>query len=704
MGGKEVTFEDMVDLAIGTPGCAINFCVLKKLLKLLSRYCCKKDYTFEIDMNNLSVEAKVTAKKSRSSVSSNKSISQGSYGSSDSKQSDTSDELSIKEEIKIKSEKDIKQEYDEEIGQIKVEKGSQVYSSEGKMYDSSSDIPKEHKQTETRDEKDSRKHDKVKEKKEKKHKKDSDSHRKKDEESEKHRKKDEESEKHRKKSSDDTRKKSSKKRKESHEDLSKLADRSNELENRIAQLSDRIESITETIGTHLNAEHLTEINTEIDKLKKATELTSDQCYETANSISDQSSQIQEILTTINDIQLRKVENEELIDLLSGKADYSFVDEKVSIIQFDEKMQEVKDIIGETAIQLDSVRLETNTSLEEIKQDLLTKLLTEEFDEAKAKIYKELIKLTEQNALILAQQNEHVAAGAKMRNLNCFACDNDVVMLLEQEIIPKFRPLKASIPPLEPIIGSKALINKNASEWNNHLLQTKRFSRTSKASRFNSNGGYEKATYIKGRNGCMYKGNVGCDCMEASATRPCKCCGMVEANNIKNISLTNRLNSEPKVVNESVIGDVVNGSSKDNERTGSQIISTDRAEEKLKSKEFETTSKVTVEVERPVETVGTANSDTPVQIKIKEEIVTSPDVTIEIERTVEMVEEVNETSNVEDSGVIEIQEETTTTITIDNTVSHNEVGIVKTENEESATNDEESKNDTNQGGDGVAENQ
>ncbi|XP_037036115.1 uncharacterized protein LOC119074219 [Bradysia coprophila] len=710
MGGKVVTFEEMVDLAIGS-GCAINFCVLKKLLKLFSQYCCKHDYTFEIDMDNLSAEAKIIAKKSRSSVS----LSQGSSDSSDSRQSDSIDERSAKDETKVKSERDVKSGYDEENDQMRADKGSQVYSSEDKIYDSSSDIRKgsasgseRPNQTETSDRKDSEKDGKVKEKKEKKHKKETDSHRKKDEESKRNT-----TGKHRKKSSDDVREKDSKKRKEGREDFSKLENRTNELENRISQLSDRIENITETIGTHLNAEHLAEINNEIDKLKKSTEITSDQCYETANSINDQSSQIQDILTTINDIQLRKVENEELIDLLSGKADYSFVDEKVSTSHFEDKIQELKDVIEESTIQVDSVRLETNTSLEEIKQELLTKLLAEEFDEAKTKIYKELIKLTEQNALILAQQNEHVAAGAKMRNLNCFVCDNDVVMLLEQEIIPKFRPLKASIPPLEPVVGSKYLIDKNAPEWQKHLLQTKDYARASKASRFHTNVDYQKSTYVKGRNGCMYKGNVGCDCTEAMSKRG-KCC-TVSTNNMKNISLTNRMNSESKLDKDVAIGDVVNSNYEKTYHKGSIAEITpgeDRQEKelKLKSEDVETTPEVAVKVERTVETLECDHETDKVErpsavIQIKDEIVTSPEVTVEIERTVETVEDAHESTNVENSRVTEIKEEIVTTITINNTASINGITTIKTENDESATNDDapvETNNVTMR--DGTAENQ
>lgn len=576
MKKQVVTFEQLVDLAISTPESTVNFTILHKVLKLLTKYCCKSDYSFEVDMDNMKGDITVMKKRSQSSIS----VGRKSYGSiADSGQSYTSDEQT---QTEPKLEKDDGGEYEQKV-KIKIEKKSQEYLTEQKVYGSSSDLqkhpqsgtekPKKSRGSDAKDSDDDAKNKKKKKKESKGHKEKAEMKRK-------------SSEKHSKASSDENvKKKDSKEMEEALEDFNKQSEnRVTELENQIKELTDRIESIMQIISTHLGEEHLRPINEEIDKLKKNVESTSDQCFDVTNNINDQSSQIQEILTTINNIQLRKVENEELIDLLSGKADHSFVEEKVSISEFEQIVQSLNDVIQERTLQLDNLRLETIASLDDIKQDLLTKLLAEEFDEAKTKIYKELIILTEKHDLILAQQNEHVAAGAKMRNLNCFVCNNDVVMLLEQEIIPKFRPLKASMQPIEPIVGSKIMIDKDAPEFKNHQLKAKDFTRTSKSSRFNGNMGYEKATYVKGKNGCMYKGNVGCDCVEGmnAIGRRGNCCDTVDAMNKKNISLTNRMNSESKCIDNTGVGDVPNVSDKtDQKKSSSEKIPTGRQENNLK---------------------------------------------------------------------------------------------------------------------------
>lgn len=620
MGKKEVTIDELIDLAIGTPECAVNFLILQKVLKLISRYCCKMDRKFQIDMDNIKGEITTIEKYSRSSFSD----SQGSYESNE--LSGTGEKNYEKVEA-IEKYAEVKSENVDEGGSegdtdnvekinVKTESQNQDHSTEQKTTESGSE---EQKQTESSSRKDADSDDDGKEKREKRNKKESESQKKRNDSKRKS------SEKHKKRSSENIRKKDSEsnKRRDSDDTKNKLhaledftknsENKTNELENHVKELTDRIESITQTIATHLDEKHLAEINEEIDKLKKNMESTTDECYEVTRSINDQSTQIQDILTAINNIQLRKVENEELIDLLSGKADHSFVNEKVSTIQFEETVQELKGVINESTIQMDSVRLETNASLDEIKQDLLTKLLAEEFDEAKTKIYKELIKLTEQHELILAQQNEHVAAGAKMRNLSCFACNNDVVMLLEQETIPKFRGLKASLQPLEPIVGSKILIDKNAAEWQNHLLKAKDFTKTSKAPRYCTDASFGKETYVKGKNGCMYKGNVGCDCMEAmnaiGRKKQQKCCDMVEANNLKNMSQTNKIRSSSKIIENTVIGDAAKGtakSDKNNNINSNNNVSQEIATDIKLEVENDVKPKTEITVEAPDEAQPTAD--------------------------------------------------------------------------------------------------
>lgn len=598
MGKKVVTIDELIDMAIGVPESTVNFLILQKVLKLISKYCCKMNNEFEIDMDNMKAEISMIGNDSRSSFSE----SRGSYASNvDSEQSGRNNEYV--EETKI--EKDSESEHKVDLSRVKTESEDQEHATEDqKVSESGSE---KQKQSESSERKDSGKVDDVREKEEKK-------------KSHKDKSKKSSSEKHRKKSSENVRRKDSdgNKRRDSNSTKNKMQafegftksfeNRTNELENHFKELTDRIESVTQTIATHLDEQHLAEINGEIDKLKKNMENTTDQCFEVTNTINDQSTQIQEILSTINNIQLRKVENEELIDLLSGKADHSFVNEKVSTRQFEEIIQELNDVINESTIQMGSIRQETNTSLDEIKQELLTRLLAEEFDTAKTKIYKELIKLTEQHALILAQQNEHVAAGAKMRNLNCFACNSDVVMLLEEETIPKFRGLKASLQPLEPLVGSKIMVGQNAPEWKNHQFKARDFTRTSKAFRFHSDVSYEKESYVKGKNGCMYKGNAGCDCVERmndiARSKRVECCRMVEANNRKNISQTIAINSNTKIIDNTEIGDVKKSSTKiNNSNDVSRKVSTDHQKGKSIVKieaDVQPTTEVPVKVEAPEE--------------------------------------------------------------------------------------------------------
>lgn len=659
MGKKVVTIDEMIDLAIGTPESTVNFLMLQKVLKLITTYCCKMDYKFEMDMDNMKGEITKIGNDTRSYTSAS-SESQESYESrADSGRRETNNETvqAIDQRTEIKREKDYEADVKEEKVHVKVESEDQKHSTDQKIAESDSE---KQKQSESSSRKDSSRYSE-REKKETKHKKESESHSKRNDSkrrsSEKHKKrssehvKNKDSEGHKRRESDNT-----KNRMDALEHFTKDSqNRTNELDNHLKELTERIENITQTIATHIDEKHLAEINEEIDKLRQNTENSADQYFEVTSTINDQSSQIQEIVTTINEIQLRKVENEELIDLLSGKADHSFVNEKVSTSQFEEIIQELKDVINESTIQMDSVRLETNTSLDEIKQELLTKLLAEEFDTAKTKIYKELIKLTEQQELILAQQNEHVSAGAKMRNLSCFACDNDVVMLLEQETIPKFRGLKASLQPLEPIVASKIFTDKNAPEWKNHQLKAKDFTRTSKASRFNrTDARYE--TYVKGKNGCMYKGYVGCDCVEAmddiAKTKRQNCCDMVAANNMKNISQTNKINSNSKIIGYTEIGDVAKNSAKiDNN------LATDHQDHNLK---------IEIDVQP---TTGLAVVENKIEESTEAAQLTTV-VAVRVETTSEKSTEVAQpTDNIDVSHIIEIKNEIEETITNNDTATN-----------------------------------
>lgn len=667
MGKRKVTFDELVDMAIGIPETAVNFTILHKVLKLMTRFCCKMDYTFEIDMDNMKKDVTVIGKRSRS------------IGSRSSSASDT--DSGRTEIVTVNKEKVEKEERtDETRSHIKSEKVSKETITEH-----SSDVKKpsesggeKHKQIES--EKSSGKSfDKEKEK-ETVRDKDKDREKKKKEESQqrKEERKEKSSKKSRKDSDEEVRKKKKEKhRSREYDEFSRQSEsRSNELSSQLKELSDRVESITQTITTHLTEDHLAEINGEIDKLKKSVETANDQCFDVSNSLNDQSSQIQDILTSINTIQLRKVENEELIDLLSGKADHSFVNEKVSIGHFEEIIQELKDALDQSSEQLESMLEATNTSFDEIKDDLLTKLLAEEFDTAKTKIYKELIKLTEQQDLILAQQDEHVAAGAKMRNLNCFVCNNDVVMLLEEEAIPKFRPLKASLQPLEPIVGSKIFADKNAPEWKNHQLKAKGYTRTSKANRFHSENRYEKVAYVRGKNGCMYKGNVGCDCVEAvndiEKGKRGKCCDIVAANNEKNISLTNQMNSNcaSKCNGRNGIGDVVIDSAKtDNVQLpgDSTNLIIEDAVQSTQIAEFEPTTEVSV-VPEPTE----------LEVKIEVKVETAEGVAEQVNTEIDLPPTENElqikaeiVAPTDDENITPMESDEITTNVPDNNPTSNE---------------------------------
>lgn len=663
---KVVSIEELIDLAIGTPESAVNFFILQKVLKLISRHCCKMNSKFEIDMDNMRAEISAIGNDSGSSLSE----SQESFASNvDSEHSKANNEAVEGDRTEMTIQKNSESDYKEDQSRVKTEKDEHEYSTDQKMLEAG--IEKQ-KQSEGHYRNYSDKDDGANEKEEQKKKQRSDSHRKQDE-SRKN------TSKHRKRSSVNVRKKDSDGNKRNDPDSTKnrienltkaVENRTNDLENQLKILTDRMESITQTMTTHLDEKNLAEINDEIDKLKKNMENTTDQCYEVTVTVNDQSSQIQEILSTINNIQLRKVENEELIDLLSGKADHSFVSEKVSTSQFEEIIQELNDVINESSMQMDSIRQETYTSLHEIKQDMLTKLLAEEFDAAKTKIYKELIKLTEQHALILAQQNEHVAAGAKMRNLNCFACNSEVVMLLEEETIPKFRGLKSSLQPLEPLVGSKIIISKNDPEWKNHQLKAKDFTRTSKAFRFHSDVSYEKSTYVKGKNGCMYKGNVGCDCVEGmtdAKLKRGKCCDMVEANNMKNISKTNKMNSDSnqsKIMATTEIGDIDKSSTKIDIVNNLQKITTNHIV--AMEADVEPTIEITVKLEPIIEAPDENQAKTNI---LANSNITETELEIKVTTSTE-----NTAANVETTGITENNPNTDVERPIDGNVA------IKPENE------------------------
>lgn len=674
MGKQVVTIDEMIDLAIGTPESAVNFSILQKLLKIIVKYCCRMDSKFEIDMDNM--KAEVTAVE----YSKSSSFESGAESAVTRQTEELLKDHDVSSSEQVAEKNDNNVEDNEKKDHIQRDDDDQEHSSESKQSKSSDEkdsefTKKEGKKKEKNEsDRDKRKDDLAKKSSEKLRRRSSETH--------------ERKEFGRRKSTDSD---STIKQIQLLEDLTNKSEirtndvenRTSDLENQLKEMAHCVETITQTIASHLNDKHLADINDKLENLTKNIENTTDQCYEVTNAINDQSSQIQEIVAIINNIQLKKVENDELIDLLSGKADHSFVNDKVSTGQFEETIQELRDIINESKMQMDTVRVETHTSQDEIKQDLLTKLSAEEFDAAKIKIYKEIIKLTERQELILAQQNEHVAAGAKMRNLNCFSCNSDVVMLLEQETIPKFRSLKASLQPLEPLnFGSKINIGKNASEWKHLQLKARDFTRNSKAPRFISNVIPEKSTYVQGRNGYIYKGNVGCDCVEGMNSLAHKkndkccekvCCNTIEANNMKNVSdstqvkSTSKISIEKKIIENMEVDDSTKSSSKIVD-IGKNIVPeqvcTEGQENKINTK-MEDFNEVEPTIETTLEEATTVTE----QPTVENEPSATEEATEKIKNE-EQAEVINNLLNESVTTKIENEAETTISKDQDNNISNN----------------------------------
>ncbi|KAK6631455.1 hypothetical protein RUM44_005982 [Polyplax serrata] len=179
-----------------------------------------------------------------------------------------------------------------------------------------------------------------------------------------------------------------------------------------------------------------------------------------NLISKLIAEKQDIEATIRTIQMEiehikrvKADLEIVEDLLAEKADASVVNRKVSHDQFDAACDDLTRGLDETLDRLMQQEALWNEAMEELQKGMDNKLDKNEIMPLKEFINKKLKCLQEKLKQLAQLRKDAEAAGAKsriLRNLNCIACDGDVVMKMDNAA-------SYQCPPMAPPKGIKPML-------------------------------------------------------------------------------------------------------------------------------------------------------------------------------------------------------------------------------------------------------
>lgn len=171
---------------------------------------------------------------------------------------------------------------------------------------------------------------------------------------------------------------------------------------------------------------------------------------TKNSIGkhkDLLEQIQENVLKLNDI---KIDKDVFDELMEQKADYSLVQRKVSFNQFAETKEEISNSLLEIINSINEQELSFQEAIDKIYKILEEKLNISDFEKFSQTANEQLTKLRSGlNKIINTKvDTEAAAAKFKVRDLKCLSCDTDVVMVGDQECIPRKpdMPRRTSVAP------------------------------------------------------------------------------------------------------------------------------------------------------------------------------------------------------------------------------------------------------------------
>jgi hypothetical protein len=152
--------------------------------------------------------------------------------------------------------------------------------------------------------------------------------------------------------------------------------------------------------------------------------------------------VEHIDTIVNDIQQlkeHKLDKEDIDEMMAEKADFDLLERKVSIDMLETTKYEFVKKFDAIFERFQTTDLSLQHTMSELQELLATKLDKEEIPPLKD-YFNDKFKAVQSRLKALALlKPDTEAAGTKtkfLRDVNCISCDNDVVMQLHQESIPK----------------------------------------------------------------------------------------------------------------------------------------------------------------------------------------------------------------------------------------------------------------------------
>ncbi|XP_012218727.1 glutamine-rich protein 2-like isoform X2 [Linepithema humile] len=216
-----------------------------------------------------------------------------------------------------------------------------------------------------------------------------------------------------------------------------------EIDNLLGKI-DSVEIKTNDIDFKEFVAKVEEIETDMEKLGQTMDRLLDEKEERETHVNTLLAQI-EILKTI------KADKEDLEDALADKADTQTVNRKVSHDRFDAACDDLTRGLEEAIDKLSKQELIWQQTLDEIQNEIASKVDKIEMTPLKDFIHKKLKSLQDKLKIIAEARHEIEAAGTKkklLKDVQCISCNKDVVMKMEE--VNRFRthplPCTTSIKP------------------------------------------------------------------------------------------------------------------------------------------------------------------------------------------------------------------------------------------------------------------
>lgn len=201
----------------------------------------------------------------------------------------------------------------------------------------------------------------------------------------------------------------------------------------ICKLADRVEEIAEISSKRRSSSsgiNLADIHEELNTLKDYIGLTNSNMNKISTDQQNATKVIHCLAKSNEELSKKKLDKDEIDELLAEKADYVVLQRKVSTEHVDGFRRNLENQINEVVLKMDENISLLCCKIKSINADLERQKKDQTFADFKCKTEKDLAMLKEKISEISAVKQDVDAAGTKLkclRNLNCISCNQDAVM-------------------------------------------------------------------------------------------------------------------------------------------------------------------------------------------------------------------------------------------------------------------------------------